>query len=158
LNTLNTSDTSELKPEAKKEALSLLSDIADTLNAKDTDDANAEDNEVILGNVRPFLPKPEPKLPTIVHLTEQEIAVIVQEIKARVFLFKQPRSRYSQLINEMQRLKGHADEGSILRALYHELPENGLATYVRTAIQELRERQELIDLHPVATGTGEVVE
>lgn len=158
LNTLHTNDTSELKPEAKKEALSLLSDIADTLNAKDIDDTNAEDNEVILGNVRPFLPKLAPKLLTVVHLTEQEIVVIVQEIKARVFLYKQPRSRYSQLINEMQRLRGHADEGSILRALYHELPENGLATYVRTAIQELRERQELIDLHPAATGTGEVVE
>ncbi len=157
LDTLNSADSSELKPDAKKEALSLLSDIADTLNAKEPGETDAEDKEVILSNVRPFLPRP-PAPPAVKHLTEQEIATLVAEIKQRIFLYKQPRSRYSQLINEMQRLQGHADEGSILRALYHELPENGLAIYVRTAIQELRERQESIDLHPAATGTGEVIE
>jgi len=158
LNTLNSAGDSGLKADVKKEALSLLSDLADTLNSKhdDTVETVADKNE-ILKNVRPYLPKPQPK-PEVKHLTETEIAELVDAIKARIFLYKQPRSRYSQLINELQRLKGHADEGSILRQLYHELPENGLAIYVRTAIQELRERQELIDLHPAASGTGDIIE
>lgn len=150
LNTLNSSDDSALKPDVKKEALSLLSDLADTLNsANEGTGSTVAENDAILKNVRTYLPKPASK-PVVKHMTEEEIGELVAAIKARVFLYKQPRSRYSQLINEMQRLVGNPDEGSILRALYHELPENGLAIYVRTAIQELRERQKLIDLHPAA--------
>lgn len=161
LDTLTTADESSLKPEAKKEALSLLSDIADTLNAKDANDAPADPE--IVSNVKPFLPQPKPAKPEVKHLTEDEIATMVAGMRERIFLYKQPRSRYSQLIHEMQQIRGNPDEGTILRALYHALPVNGLATYVRTAIQELREEQKEVDdsVHPAAgpgTGSGDTIE
>jgi len=51
------------------------------------------------------------------------------------------RSRWNQLQAEFRAIRGNQDQGRILRALYHALPEEGLAQYVRTEIQKLREEK-----------------
>jgi len=76
-------------------------------------------------------------------MSDDEAQDIVGKIYARVFTFRQPRSRWSQLMYELTQLHGHPDEGKILRQLYKIMPENGLAGPVRTAIVELaREKAE----------------
>ena len=57
----------------------------------------------------------------------------------RIDVYDQPRSRRNQILVELSKLKGHPDEGRILRRLYNTLPTENLSIFVRRAIQELRE-------------------
>lgn len=136
LSLLETDDPG-IKPEVKKEALSVLSDTAQQLHETEEDMGMQTE----LGNaLSSFLPIES----TIAHapMTEEQVMALIRDIQGRIFLYSQPRSRWNQLQYELKNLHGHPDEGTILRHLFHALPENGLARYVRTAIQEMRERGE----------------
>ena len=126
----------ELSPEVEKEAVSVLSSVALSLeNQSGTGETLGDkEKEDLLQEVATYLPAPAQQRITI---SEEEAERIVQRIFDRVFIFKLPRSRWSQLMYEMKQLSGNPDEGTILRHLYRKLPENGLARYVRTAIVEL---------------------
>lgn len=125
-------DTDALEPEVKKEALALLSSMADALGGQE--EGTFEQREIFLQEVTSYLPAEEPVQAV---MSDMEAEQIVGKIYARVFVFKQPRSRWSQLMYEIGQLHGHPDEGKILRHLYKIMPENGLAGPVRTAIVEL---------------------
>ena len=72
-------------------------------------------------------------------LTDEQIDAMIAQMKARIFLYTQPRSRYDQLLVEFHSIENNPDRGRILHRLYLALPPNGLAEYVRTEIQKVRE-------------------
>ncbi len=129
----NSSGTSLLSPDVHKEAISLLSTLAVTLSQQSgSGDTIASDD--LLKAVSTYLPV---TTPAHVAITEAEAERITQRIHDRVFIFKQSRSRWSQLMYEIKQLEGNPDEGTLLRHLYRKMPENGLAGPVRTRIVEL---------------------
>ncbi len=127
---------SELPEGTRKEALALLEQFATTVN--DRDQVSGDVDDLLLKDTAQYLPVVETR-PT--PLTEEEIAGIVDQMKQRIYSYKLTRSRWNQLHAEFRSIQNHPDRGSILRALYHALPENGLAPYVRTEIQKAREQQ-----------------
>jgi hypothetical protein len=93
-----------------------------------------------------------PLVPEPAHLTPEEIDASVDAILDRVFVYSQYTGQTNQLRQETLKLKGHPDEGMILRALYAELqkyeelnsqgasgPDYRLSLIVRTAIRALQE-------------------
>lgn len=133
------SDESNLKPEVRKEILNMLSQAAEHLEEQTGTGMIVADG--LDEDLKPFLPQRVTR-PEVQPLTDEQIDALVQQIRSRIFTFDQQRSRWNQLTHEIRQLKGHPDEGRILRRLYHALPEDGLARYVRPAIQELREENE----------------
>lgn len=131
-------ENDSLKPDVKKEVMGLLSKAAEKLQLQS---GTGLEITTLSADLEPYLPKP-PAVPTPTPLTDEEINVLVADIRARILVYSQARSRWNQLQQELVHLQGHYDEGRILRRLYDALPENGLARYVRVAIQELRERVE----------------
>lgn len=129
---------SPLSSEVRKEARASL-----TLLAKSLEDAQQEDatGSLLLGSgLERFLPSPVGS-PQSASLTDAEVDAIAQAIKSRIFRLKMPRSRYDQLLAESRALDGHPDQGRILRRLYHILPQEGLAPYVRTEFARIRKAQ-----------------
>lgn len=150
-----------IKPDIKKEALSLLSGVAQTLK-----DRESESGDTLAEELEPYLP-PAPRPVVIASLSEEQLNSAVESALRNVFeLYRMPRSRENALRTELQRFAGHADEGRFLRRLYHELPDNSeLKALVRRAIQKLREEQLLRQLEEpthgaagVETGSGGEVE
>ncbi len=127
--------SSPLSPEMQKEAKASLATFAVALNAYE-DDVGGIDPE-FLAQVSPYLPVIT--APTAKPLSDAEIDAVVQMIYNRIFIYKQPRSRWNQLLVEFRALDGHPDQGRILRRLYRELPENGLARHVRTEFERVKE-------------------
>jgi hypothetical protein len=82
----------------------------------------------------PVVPsKPEHPL-----LTDAEINDEVLQIRNRIIgQYKSDQGRMNQLHLEFMRLEGNPDQGRILRKLAHILPEDGLATYVRTELERV---------------------
>ena len=133
-------ENNELKPEVRREALALLSTVAAALGEGEQVTDTGSVQKDLLKEVVTYVPKV--KNPEHPPMTEQEINDLVQGMYDRIFLYKQPRARWNQLEYEMQSIRSNPDEGTILRHLYHALPENGLARYVRTEIQRLRLKME----------------
>lgn len=134
-----------LKPEVKKEALALLTEVAEFLQ----ETSAGEEPSVLSVKLSPYLP--QEVQPTQQSLTEEQKQAMVAQIKADIYEYTLDRPRWNVLMNWLRTLKGHSDEGSILRLLYDELLKDSplyhetvpLHQYVRSAIQDLRERQEL---------------
>ncbi len=125
-----------LKPDVRKEALALLSTVASALGEGELDIGTGSVQKALLHEIVEYVPvvKHAERPP----MTPEQIRSLVQGMYDRIFLYKQPRARWNQLQYEMTSIRGNPDEGTILRHLYHALPENGLARYVRTEIQRLR--------------------
>jgi hypothetical protein len=122
-------DEGKLKPDVKKEAFQLLSSAAEKLEQTGTGVA-------LETKIKPLLPEP-PAPPVLRHLTDEEIDTVIRAMLRRIDVYTQEKSRSNQMVVELGRLKGHQDEGKILRRLYNVVsPE--LTRYVRSAIQQLR--------------------
>lgn len=145
-------ENGDIDPTAKKEVLSRLSRVADTLQ---TDASAAGEGAVAMRAasrvIRTYVPAPTPPTP---HLSEDEVAAMVDAILDRVFTYSQYTGQTNQLHQEILRLKGHPDEGMILRALYDALEDYErlnsvgantsdfhLSVLVRAAIREVREEK-----------------
>ena len=124
-----------LRPEVQKEVTSLLSETTDLIREQPGSGILAAG---LADELSAFLPALSS---TYVPMTEEAITVLIQGMYDRIFSYKLQRSRWNQLLFEMRAIEGHPEEGRILRRLYHALPEDGIARYVRTAIQQLRDRQ-----------------
>lgn len=142
----------DIDPTAKKEVLSRLSRVADTLQS----DASAAGTGAVTLRavsrvIRTYVPVPVPPTP---HLTEGEVAAMVDAILDRVFVYSQYTGQTNQLRQEILRLKTHPDQGMILRALYDalrdyerlnsvgaETPDFHLSVLVRAAIRDVREEK-----------------
>jgi hypothetical protein len=76
------------------------------------------------------------------------VDAIVLQIRNRVIEgYQSHQGRQNQLQVEIRRLNGNPEQGRILRKLYHALPEEGLGTTVRSAIQEVAERRSSSSAH-----------
>lgn len=128
-------EDSPLSEEMQAEAKASLGTFAVALKAFE-DDVGGIDQE-FLSQVETYLPA----VPTLAALTlsDAQIDGLVSSIYNRIFIYKQPRSRWNQLVAEFRALDGHPDQGKILRRLYRELPENGLARYVKTEFERVKE-------------------
>lgn len=136
-----------LKPEVRKEALSLLADVAQSL-ATETSGSGRTLSDAITGEIAAYLPEEaktsSPSVAAVVTMTEEELQVAVRTTLSRVFnVYKMPQSRLNALRTEIKKYEGNPDEGRFLRRLYHDLPEEftDLKQLVRHAIQMLREEQ-----------------
>ncbi len=126
------SDADGAHPLLQKEARSLLVTTSSLLK-KATD--NTKTDKVLLAmatNIAKYLP-PEPEQ---VLVTEEELNAQVQTMMKRIFIFRQPISRYNQLLAEMRDLEANPDRGTLLRRLKSALPER-LGEYVNTEIKKL---------------------
>lgn len=119
-----------LPREVSTEAMATLGSLA-TLLKNQTGSGDTE----LLKEVSQYLPQ----APVVRHLTEAEIDAVVEGMVKHIFLYKMSRSRWNQLMAEFHTIENSPDQGTILRHLYRALPENGLAQYVRTEIQRVRE-------------------
>jgi hypothetical protein len=119
-------------------------DSGDTLNV-----AEAPWVELTPAQPRPVLPArvPVKAPPPVEHLSQADLAHLVQGIIARINNLELPRSRWNQLIAETKRVKAeHAgDYATVLRQLhnaFNDKPDDKeLADTVRALIQELRQEQ-----------------
>lgn len=118
----------DLPPGLRKEVLRLLENAAEHLQQSETGTSLATD-------LKPFLPRKEEPAP--VPLTDAEIAAMVEGMMSRIYVYGHPRSQWNQLQYEIVQIKDHPDVIRILRSLYQSLPPE-LASYVRTALRELR--------------------
>lgn len=156
-----------LKPDAQKEALSLLSQVAAALKntASGTGTVIADD---ITRQIAQYLPAGEeepaqsgtpPRISTLPDgpLTESQLESAVQGAIRRVFdIYTMPNSRLNALRVEMKKFQGTQDEGRFLRRLYRDMPDNEVfRNLVRKAIQNLRVEQFVEGLDEV-TGSGSI--
>jgi hypothetical protein len=83
---------------------------------------------------------PEQPVVEVAHLSDEQVLAFAQGIKDSIFTeYRMPKSRSNVLIAKIKALKGNADEGRILRALYHAMPEDTeLRVPVRRAITQLK--------------------
>ncbi len=143
---------SGLDATTKKEVISRLTRVADTIQ----DDATADNGSgsVAMRVVSRVIRTHVPMTPPPAHLTEGEIATMVDAILDRVFVYSQYTGQTNQLRQEVIRLKGHPDEGMVLRSLYDALqayeelnsqgalvPDFRLSLLVRAGIRGLRDAQ-----------------
>ncbi len=128
----------ELSGAAQKEAVALLEEFAHTVALRD--EASNDVSDSLLKDTEQYLPVE----PTVVaaSMTDAEIDAMIEIMKRHIFAYQLPRSRWNQLQTEFKAIRGNPDQGRILRKLYHALPEDGLATYVRTEIAKLKDYQE----------------
>ncbi|OGJ67504.1 hypothetical protein A3G69_05800 [Candidatus Peribacteria bacterium RIFCSPLOWO2_12_FULL_53_10] len=86
-----------------------------------------------------FLPEEEPVV-AVAHLSDEQVLAFAQGIKDNIFTqYRMPKSRSNVLLAELKKLQGGTDEGRILRALYHAMPEDTeLRVPVRRAITQLK--------------------
>ena len=139
-------ESGRFTPETRQEARSLLTSLATAVVEREAEQGDVNDGVLkdIAGYLpKPALPAPAPvaPAPVVPMLTDEEVDALAQAIFNRIFVYSLPRPRWNQLQHEFRQIDGHPDQGRILRRLYHVLPENGLARYVRTEIQNLREQR-----------------
>lgn len=143
-------DDTEIDPTAKKEVLSRLTRVAGTLQKEATGGSGAVAMRAVSRVIRTYVPTPPP----IPHLTKEEVSHMVDGILDKVFTYSQYTGQTNQLRQEVLKLKGHPDEGMILRALYGALeayeqlnsqgaasPDFHLSVLVRAAIRDVREEK-----------------
>ncbi len=121
--------------DVQKEAQALLTQAADQIQA-----GTGADAEELAADLKPFLPVVAPELPSIRHLTDEEVVAAANQILSRVYRFNQPRPRLNQLVYEINQMSNHPDAARILRSLYRIVPAgDALSRAVRQGIQEHRE-------------------
>jgi hypothetical protein len=136
----------------KKEVISRLTRVADSIQ-DGASTANGS-GSVAMRAVSRVIRTHVPATPPPVHLTQEEIASMVDAILDRVFVYSQYVGQTNQLRQEVIKLKGHPDEGMVLRSLYDALqeyeelnsegalvPDFRLSLLVRGAIRGLRDAQ-----------------
>ena len=123
----------KVHPLLKKEAASLVANAAALL--KELKITTQSDTALIASieeNLQEFLPQ-DPVVPAI---SEEELNQQVASMVERIFNLKMQRSRYNQLLIEMEQIQQSPHRGTLLRRLYRALPPNGLAHYVRAEIKD----------------------
>jgi hypothetical protein len=158
--------SSDLKPEVRKEAQSLLSDAAQLLTTREDTGSGAALTQ-LADAIAQYLPQPEAHTVNpapAVPLTEAELDAAVRRSMHTIFdLYKLPQSRLNALRQELKHFEGSPDEGRYLRKLYAQMPqESDLIQLVRHSIQVLREKQILDQIQathhaaPQETGSGSI--
>lgn len=125
--------SSVLSAQVRKEAKAALMAFAQTM---EREVKGAGSGASIAADIVRYLPV---RSSAVSSLTDEQVDTLVQQTLNRIFLYRQPRSRYNQLLAEFHTIEQSADRGRILRRLYKALPEDGLARYVRTEFQKVRE-------------------
>lgn len=124
-------DADGAHPLLQKEARSLLVTTSELL--KTASKTNTGEVFVAMASdVSQYLPEE----PEQVLVSEEDLNRQVQEMMKRIFIFRQPISRYNQLLTEMRGLESNPNRGTLLRRLKSALPER-LGEYVNTEVKKL---------------------
>lgn len=122
-------DDTGTHPLLQKEAKSLLVSTSALL-------AKTEGGESVTvameADIAQYLPEEKEE----VLVTEEELNARVAAMMERIFVFRHPRSRYNQLLEEMRSIRNDPNRGTLLRRLKTALPE-GLGEYINTEIKNL---------------------
>lgn len=143
---------STLDPTTKKEVISRLTRVADSL--QDKAPAAGSSGALVMRAVSRVIRTHVPAIPPPARLTTEQIRAMVDGILDRVFVYSQYVGQTNQLRQELLKIEGHPDRGMILRALFAQLqayetlnsvgasgPDYRLSLLVRAAIRDLREER-----------------
>ncbi len=122
-------DQSETNALLKKEAIALLVSSSHELASASLDETA---RRALTTDIAQYLPQEK----ELVLASEEELNAQVQSMLSRMFVFRHPRSRYNQLLVEMQGLQGNPQRGTLLRRLKVALPDM-FGEYVNTEIKKL---------------------
>jgi len=125
-----------LQEDVHKEILALLARFALVVQEREPQIA-AIDPELV-DQVLAYLPTVTKYAVPI--MTDEELQLLVQSIRGRIFVYHMKQSRMNQFVTEMKALAGHPEEGRILRRLYFSLPDGPeqFPNRVRREITRLR--------------------
>jgi len=125
-----------LQADVHKEILALLARFA--LVVQDHEAQIASIDPELVGQVMAYLPKVDKE--TVPAMTEEEVQILVQSIRDRIFVYHLKQSRLNQLVAELKAIEGHPEQGRILRRLYFVLPDGPeeFPSRVRKEITDLR--------------------
>ena len=128
-------ENSGVNPLLKKEAVSLL---VSTSNLVSEASKESSGEKEVLSTIQSDITKYIPAEHEKILLSEEELNASVDAMLQRILLFRHPRSRYNQLLAEMEAIRNDDNRGTLLRRLKAALPE-GLGEYVNTEIHELKD-------------------
>lgn len=74
----------------------------------------------------------------VLQLSEDQRSSYVDRILNRIFLYRDPRPQFNQLILELQALRTHPERGSILRELDRRLTSDDLKHFVQLEMERVR--------------------
>jgi hypothetical protein len=123
----------KVHPLLKKEAASLVVNAVVLLKELKI---TTQSDTVLIASIEENLAEFLPQNPVIPVISEEELNQQVASMVERIFNLKMQRSRYNQLLIEMEQIKQSPHRGTLLRRLYRALPPNGLAHYVRAEIKD----------------------
>jgi hypothetical protein len=126
-----------LSSEVRKEVMILLAEFALSLREVDEDGYQIASEDLLAQTIMYLPPELEVSVPV---LSDEELDTLVQTIRARIFKYNMRQSRVNQFTAELRALKGHPDEGRILRRLHMDLPDGPehFPDRVRRALIQLR--------------------
>ncbi len=113
----------------KKEAIALLVSSSHELTSASLDETS---RKALSADIAQYLPQEKED----VLVSEEQLNAQVDVMMDRIFMFRHPRSRYNQILVEMQGLEGNPRRGTLLRRLKIALPD-ALGEYVNTEIKKL---------------------
>ncbi len=123
----------KVHPLLKKEAASLIANAAELIKELKI---TAQGDMTLIASIEENLAAFLPQEPVVATISEEELNQNVAAMVERIFTFKMARSRYNQLLVEMEQIRHSPHRGTLLRRLYRALPPNGLAHYVRAEIKD----------------------
>ena len=125
-----------LQADVHKEILALLTRFALVVHEREAQIASIDPE--LVDQLAVYLPNiAEVSVPI---MTDEELNILVQSIRERIFVYHMTRSRLNQFVAEMKAVAGHPEEGRILRRLYFSLPDGPeqFPSRVRREITHLR--------------------
>ena len=125
-----------LQKDVYKEILALLTRFALAVEEREPQIA-AIDPELV-DQLAIYLPKETKSFVPV--MTDEELQILVQGIRDRIFVYHMTRPRLNQFVAEMKAIAGHPEEGRVLRRLYFSLPDGPeqFPSRVRREITQLR--------------------
>ncbi|TSC58188.1 MAG: Uncharacterized protein Greene041619_748 [Candidatus Peregrinibacteria bacterium Greene0416_19] len=100
--------------------------------------------EFTLGVLRSVEETAPPDRTVAARLDPDGVRGYARRIRNRVLIYKQPRSRYNQLILEFRAIQDHSDRGSILRQLLYELPTGDLPLFIVREMTKIRSEMQYV--------------
>lgn len=129
-----------LREDMHKEILALLGRFAEAVSDRESQVASIDPE--LTEQVKQYLPVDASE--TVSVMSDEELALLVQGIRDRIFTYHMTRSRLNQFVAELRAMEGHPEQGRILRRLYLALPDGPelFPERIRREITRLRWQRE----------------
>ncbi|PIQ75796.1 hypothetical protein COU78_00295 [Candidatus Peregrinibacteria bacterium CG10_big_fil_rev_8_21_14_0_10_49_24] len=108
-----------LQEDMHKEILALLGRFAEAVQSRESQVASIDPE--LTDQLKAYLPVDHAE--TVSVMSDEELTILVQGIRDRIFTYHMTRSRLNQFAAEVRAMEGHPEQGRILRRLYVVLPD-----------------------------------